>query len=113
MLIRWALIRKLESEYPSGFYNRLLHKLHEYEAYLFADISQLSYFYNGAPAVQALQAIVDRLESPELIDDGPQTPPSKRIIHQFPQNQHEKTTVACRQQNVSASRRFALDAPFR
>lgn len=69
-------------------------QLHEYEAYLFADVSQLSFFYdNTDSAIKALQKIVDGVASPELIDDGPQTAPSKRIIEQFPEYEDAKTTV--------------------
>jgi hypothetical protein len=75
-------------------------QLHEYESYLFADVSQLSFFYDGAhSAIEALQKIVDGVESPELIDDGPHTAPSKRIIDQFPEYEAAKTTVGHRRLN--------------
>ena len=40
-----------------------------------------------------MQKIVDDVQFPELIDDGQQTAPSKRIIAQFPQYNDLKTTV--------------------
>ena len=54
-------------------------QLHEFEAYLFADIAQLGGFFENGPAIRALQKIADAHDSPELIDDGRHTAPSKRI----------------------------------
>lgn len=69
-------------------------QLHEYEAYLFADVSRLSRFYNDCDAkIEALRRVVHVAGSPELIDDGRQTAPSKRIIEQFPDYEHRKATV--------------------
>lgn len=68
-------------------------QLHEYEAYLFADASKLSFYYNARSAIAALIAIADGVESPELINDGPHTAPSKRIIAQIPEYETGKTTV--------------------
>jgi Domain of unknown function (DUF4276) len=60
-------------------------QLHEFEAILFSDPSGFQYFYSHHEAqIAELQAIADGHTSPELIDDGPQTAPSKRIIAQFP-----------------------------
>ena len=69
-------------------------QLHEYEAYLFADVSRLSRFYDDCDAkIKVLRSIVDGAGSPELIDDGHRTAPSKRIIEQFPDYEHRKATV--------------------
>lgn len=69
-------------------------QLHEYEAYLFTDVSHLSFFYDNAGAkIAALQAIANNVASPELINDGPSTAPSKRIINQFPEYEVGKATV--------------------
>ena len=68
-------------------------QLHEYEAYLFSDISQLSFFCNDDAAIRSLQAIVDNAKSPELIDDGPRTAPSKQIIKHFPQYERAKAAI--------------------
>jgi hypothetical protein len=60
-------------------------QLHEYEAYLYADPSWFGYFYDHhAAQIAELQAVADRYDTPELIDDGEQSAPSKRIIAQFP-----------------------------
>ena len=69
-------------------------QLHEYEAYLFTDVSRLSHFYDGSDAkIEALRRVVDGAGSPELVDDGHQTAPSKRIIEQFPDYEYRKATV--------------------
>ena len=60
-------------------------QLHEYEAYLFADPSRFRDFYgNHEPQIAALIAIVDECGSPEMIDGGSTTAPSKRILALFP-----------------------------
>ena len=60
-------------------------QLHEFEAYLFSDPSRFAHFYDGhRRQIAALQAIADAHDSPELIDDGPHTAPSKRIIAELP-----------------------------
>ncbi len=60
-------------------------QLHEYEAYLFADLSCFEIFFDPATkGIAELQKIADSKASPELINDGQHTAPSKRIIAQFP-----------------------------
>ena len=69
-------------------------QLHEFEAYLFTDVSQLALFFDNASSrVAILRKIVDDVQSPELIDDGQHTAPSKRIIQQFPEYDALKPTV--------------------
>ena len=69
-------------------------QLHEFEAYLFSDVSQFAVFFDNARShIAALQHIVDAVQSPELIDDGQHTAPSKRIITQFPEYKRSKITV--------------------
>lgn len=69
-------------------------QLHEFESCLFADVSQFSYFFDKADSrISALRKIVDDFQSPEQIDAGPSTAPSKRIIDQFPEYKDLKTTV--------------------
>lgn len=65
-------------------------QLHEFEGYLFADVSQFAFFYDNANSrISALQRIVENVRSPELIND--KQPPSKRIIAKF--SRYSKTTV--------------------
>ena len=79
-------------------------QLHEYEAYLFSDIAVLSLFYGDQQrAVKRLRESVGSLNSPEMIDDGPQTAPSKRIISFLPRYDADKSTVG-----VQAAARIGL-----
>lgn len=68
--------------------------LYEFETFLFAKPDELSLFYPNEPqAIHALQKIATDAGNIELINDGPQTAPSKRIIAQFPLYERAKTTV--------------------
>ena len=79
-------------------------QLYEYEAYLFSDISILSRYYEGQErAIGKLAEVADGLDSPELIDDGPHTAPSKRIIDHLPRYESDKSTVG-----VQAAERIGL-----
>ena len=69
-------------------------QLHEFEAYLFADIAKLSFFYQNDQAIKKLQHIVDAVGgSPELIDDGQHTAPSKQITKHLPRYASDKPIV--------------------
>jgi len=69
-------------------------QLHEYEAYLFADPSWFAYFYDHHEVkIAALQAIADAHSTPELIDDGQHSAPSKRIIAQLPDYGDAKSAI--------------------
>jgi hypothetical protein len=60
-------------------------QLHEFEALLFSDIRQLHIEFPAAlKEVARLQDLAAQFESPELIDDSPETAPSKRIIAEIP-----------------------------
>lgn len=68
--------------------------LHEFESYLFSDVSKFDEFFDGADRGMAeLQRVVDGVTSPELIDNGQHTAPSKRIISQFPEYDSLKSSV--------------------
>lgn len=69
-------------------------QLHEYEAYLFSKPSEFALFYDGAAKpIANLEAIVDKFDGPELIDDGEHTAPSKRIAAEFPDYGKAKATI--------------------
>lgn len=69
-------------------------QLHEYEAYLFVDIDLLTRFFeNTEKDIETLRAVAEQVDNPELINDGPDTAPSKRIIQAIPQYDSAKTTV--------------------
>ncbi len=66
-------------------------QLHEYEACLFADPNWFSYFYgHHDKQVANLMSIAQAYSSPELINDGEHTAPSKRIIAEFPDYEDAK-----------------------
>jgi hypothetical protein len=69
-------------------------QLHEYEAYLFSDPSSFGYFYDQHKRqIAALMAIADGYATPELIDDGQHSAPSKRIIAELPDYEDAKAAV--------------------
>ncbi len=69
-------------------------QLHEYEAYLFSDPTWFKFFYDQhGKAIDALKAIADGHETPEEINDGPHSAPSKRIIAQLPDYEGAKAAI--------------------
>lgn len=69
-------------------------QLHEYEAYLFSDPTWFRYFYDHHnKQIAELSAIADSYATPELINDGQHSSPSKRIITKFPDYGDAKSAV--------------------
>jgi hypothetical protein len=69
-------------------------QLHEYEAYLFSDPAWFEYFYDHRTReIEALKAVADRYPTPELIDDGQHSAPSKRIVAILPDYEDAKSAV--------------------
>lgn len=69
-------------------------QLHEYEAYLFSDPAWFGYFYDHhEKQIAALKAIANGHATPELIDDGQHSAPSKRIIAELPDYEDAKSAV--------------------
>jgi Domain of unknown function (DUF4276) len=69
-------------------------QLYEFETILLCDLRHLAWVYdNAGDGITALRAAVAEATSPELVNDGETTAPSKRIIAQFPQYSGQKTTV--------------------
>lgn len=69
-------------------------QLHEFEAYLFSDVTWFGYFYDHHQRqIAALKAISDSHATPKLIDDGQHTAPSKRIIAELPDYEDAKSAV--------------------
>jgi len=61
-------------------------QLHEFETLLLVDPAKLDCVYADRDrAIRNLTEMVAGFDSPELIDDGPTTAPSKRIIHEIPE----------------------------
>ena len=69
-------------------------QLHEFETILLCEPGHFALVYEDSGAgIAALQAEVAAATSPELVNDGEATAPSKRIISQFPRYSGEKTAV--------------------
>ena len=69
-------------------------QLYEFETILLCEPGHFTLVYEECGAgIAALQAAVAAAKSPELVDDGATTAPSKRITSQFPQYSGQKTTV--------------------
>lgn len=69
-------------------------QLHEFETVLFCAPHVFADIYDRSDRqIAELQAIADAFESPELINDGPHTAPSKRIIAHFPDYKAAKSVV--------------------
>lgn len=69
-------------------------QLYEFETILLCDPGHFALVYeNSGAGIAALQAAVAAATSPELVNDGATTAPSKQIISQFPQCSGQKTTV--------------------
>lgn len=68
-------------------------QLHEYEAYLFSDPDCFKDLgVGGVEGIERLHTIANQYQTPELINDGQQTAPSKRIAAQFPDYAKVKST---------------------
>ncbi len=69
-------------------------QLHEFEACLFVEPAALAPQFDNAKApIKRLEQVAAGFETPELINDGEQTAPSKRIIAEFPRYAKEKSRV--------------------
>ncbi len=67
-------------------------QLYEFETILLCEPSHFALVYDeNAAGIANLQAAVAEATSPELVNDGASTAPSKRIISQFPRYEREKT----------------------
>ncbi len=69
-------------------------QVHEFEALLLADPRQLVWEYmDHEPAIASLEQLVAGDQNPELIDEGRETAPSKRIIDAIPEYEVDKARV--------------------
>jgi hypothetical protein len=72
-------------------------QLHEFETLVFVDPSKLDLEFIGRDlAIQALMRIRNQFATPEDIDDGEDTAPSKRIIKELPEYSGRKVTAGPR-----------------
>ena len=68
-------------------------QLYEFEALLLSDPQKLdTQFFDRAPEIKKLVKMVSEFDSPELINEGNETAPSKRIISEIPE--YEKMKVS-------------------
>ncbi|MGA4722221.1 DUF4276 family protein [Fictibacillus nanhaiensis] len=68
--------------------------LHEFETIIFCDPTKLKYSFPNQPGkVQRIIDIADQYDSPEKINNSPQTAPSKRILSVF--SDYEKIYHGC------------------
>jgi hypothetical protein len=85
---KYARVATLESAFRDDLQDARFFpyiQLHEFEAILFSDPNAFKGYYRRCDRqVEALSEVVRQSGGPELIDDGQQTAPSKRIIEQFP-----------------------------
>ena len=69
-------------------------QLHEYEAYLFSDPTWFGYFYEqDQKKIARLKSIAENYDTPELIDDGQHSSPSKRIVAELSDYEDAKAAV--------------------
>jgi hypothetical protein len=69
-------------------------QLHEFEALIFSSPERLGdIFIDREAAIERLIAVRTRFNSPELIDDGPTTAPSKRTIQEIPEYEGQKASA--------------------
>jgi len=69
-------------------------QVHEFEALIFADARKLEgEFLERKAGVRKLVQLADEVGNPEMIDDGEQTAPSKRIIRQIPEYEGRKASA--------------------
>lgn len=69
-------------------------QLYEFEALLLADPAKLDWeFIEHTEPIQSLISIAAGFESPELINDSPETAPSKRIIQLIPEYAGRKSSA--------------------
>lgn len=70
-------------------------QLHEFEALLLSEPSSFDcYYINRNTQIQNLSEMVKSYNSPEEINQGKETAPSKRIIREFPSYEKEKPTAS-------------------
>ena len=87
-------IEQLEEEFRKDFESTNFIpyiQLHEFEALVLADPSKLlDRFFEKESAIRNLENQCNKFTSPELINDGEETAPSKRIIKEIPEYKGQK-----------------------
>lgn len=81
------LLDKMREDIPEEFRYRFIPyiQMHEFEGLLFSDVHAfLNSFEENEIKMEDLQAAADAFESPEMINNSPETAPSKRLIDAIP-----------------------------
>ena len=95
---KYEKVTVLEQEFASNIIdNRFVPyiQLHEFEALIFANPAYLELEYlDYASEIRKLINISEQYDSPEMINDGAETAPSKRIIAEIPEYENNKTNGA-------------------
>ena len=81
------LLNKMSEDIPEGLRYRFIPyiQMHEFEGLLFSDVNAfLNSFEENEIKLEDLQAAADAFESPEMINNSPETAPSKRLIDAIP-----------------------------
>ena len=87
-------------------------QLHEFETYLFVNLSLFDQFFDKAKSeISTLQKVLQQARCPELINDGQHTAPSKRIIEQFPEYQYLKSTVGPQMADLTGLKKIRAECP--
>ena len=69
-------------------------QLHEFEALILSDPARLiAQFQDNEDGIRRLVALTAQFESPEHIDEGPNSAPSKRIIREIPEYKSRKAVA--------------------
>ncbi|MCP1157003.1 DUF4276 family protein [Bacillus infantis] len=83
----YAKVAHLETEFGQDISNTKFYPfimLHEFETMIFCDIYSLSDFFSDKMAsLHTLNSVLTHFENPELINNSPETAPSKRILVQL------------------------------
>lgn len=67
-------------------------QLHEFETFVFCNLNLLSgIFINRSKAIQSIKTSVASITNPELIDEGKESAPSKRLIKFIAEYEEQKT----------------------
>ncbi len=69
-------------------------QLHEFEALLLSDPQKLDLQFDDSAGIRRLVDMVASFDSPELVNDGNNTAPSKRIIGEIPAYERMKASAA-------------------
>jgi len=104
----FALVKELEKSMLTDIaFQRFIPylQLHEYEALVLVEPAKLStFFLEHAKAIDSLNNMVSRFESPEEINQGENTAPSKQIISRIPEYADLKVSVG-----ASIAEKIGLD----